>query len=113
MASADRLKPGPWGCAAAERNIRSSDLGDHHEHVVSGDDTRGDEVVVDLDKQRLLELVLAVLEGGDLRDPQLLRLRHAEVATGLTEVLGVVLVEQLMAVVIRRVERADDRRLNR
>jgi hypothetical protein len=71
---------GPWGCAPSERNFRSRDLGDHHEHVVSGDDTRGDEVVVDLDKQRLLELVLAGLEGGDLHDQQPLRIRHAELA---------------------------------
>jgi hypothetical protein len=60
--------------------------------------------VVDLDEQRLLELVVAGLEGGDLHDQQLLRIRHAEVASGLTEVLGVVLVEQLIAVGIRRLE---------
>lgn len=66
----DQRNPGPWGSAPAERSIRSSDLGDHHEHVVSGDDTRGD---LGLDKQRLLELVLAVLEGGDLHDQQLLQ----------------------------------------
>jgi hypothetical protein len=46
-------------------------------------------------------------------DQQLLRIRHAELATGLTEVLGVVLVEQLTAVGIRRLERAHERRLNR
>jgi len=74
---------------------------------------RGDQVVVDLDKQRRLDLVVAVLEEGDLHDQQLLRLRHAEVATGLTEVLGVVLVEQLIAVGIRRLERAHERRVNR
>jgi hypothetical protein len=39
--------------------------------------------------------------------------RHAEVATSLTEVHGVVLVEQMMAVGIRRLERAHERRLNR
>jgi hypothetical protein len=42
-ASADRLRSRGRG---AERNVRSPDLGDHHERVVSGDDTRGHRVVV-------------------------------------------------------------------
>jgi hypothetical protein len=58
-------------------NFRSPDLGDHHEHVISGDDTA------------------------------------ATIATGLTEVLGVVLVQHLIAVCIGDLERVHERRLNR
>jgi hypothetical protein len=45
---------------------------------VAADDTRGDQVVVDLDKQGPLDLVVAVLEGRDLHDQQLVRTRHAD-----------------------------------
>ena len=44
---------------------------------------------------------------------QLVRIRHTEVATGVTDVLDVVLIEQLVAVGIGHLERAHERRLNR
>jgi hypothetical protein len=76
-----RLRSGSAGALPAarepERNVRSPDLGDHHRHVISLDDTA------------------------------------ATIATGLTEVLGVVLVEQLIAVGIGGLKRAHERRLNR
>ena len=51
--------------------------------------------------------------AADVNPRQLVRIRHTEVATGVTEVLGVVLVEQLVAVGIGHFERAHERRLNR
>jgi hypothetical protein len=47
-----RLRPGTARALPAARE---------RETVVSGDDTRGDQVLVDLDKQRLVDLVVAVL----------------------------------------------------